>query len=206
MQLSRGAGPISHILDQLEVDDVINLVNDELTEAQSADLKELLTQYRDGKSALDPTDKLNLAKLRFKYGMELNKLLLPEQINSARVRGYIFHVLIGEGPVPKYLDLSRQQQSNITSKCEQLNDEITELAAEIELKTAKLKERVTNVLTDSLSTEQREKLERLVKTRLDSYFKDHDLNSLSRQTQTTQAEGAVKINRGSGKSPSARHR
>ena len=206
MQLARGAGQVSHILDQLEIDDVINLVNDELTEAQSADLKELLTQYRDGKAALDPSDKSNLAKLRVKYGMELNKLLLPEQINSTRIRGHIFHVLIGEGPVPQYLDLSRQQQSNITSKCEQLNVEITELAAEIELKTTKLKERITDVLTGSLSKEQREKLERLVKSRLDSYFKDHNLDSLSRQTQTTQPEEADRISRGSGRSLSERHR
>ena len=182
LQLIQGAGPISNILDRLKIDDVVNLVNDELTDSQTTSLKNLLTQYRDEKSALDESDQVNLVKLRLKYGKELNSLLLPEQVNSTRVKGHIFRLLTAEGPVLQYLDVSGRQRSDISFKCEQLNKEIVELAAEIEKKTEKLKERVTKVLTDSLTEEQREKLERLMKRNLDKYFDDHNLEALSMQT------------------------
>jgi hypothetical protein len=185
MQLVRGFGPVVNILDTLTFEDVDNLVDDELTEDQSAKLTSLLKEYRKEKAALDATSLgSGLILLRVKYGKQLTEILLPEQIQKTTMSGFIFKVLTTEdGPVPKYLDLRKRQQSSIENKCETLHSELIDLVNDFEKKKEKLKERVTNTLIDNLDEDQREKLERLVGVPLEEYFKNYSLETLIEQTQ-----------------------
>lgn len=179
IQLENGVGPVSKILDRMEPEDVSRLIADELTQCQSADLGDLLSEYRNLKAELDPSDKDKLIAIRIKFGKKLSEILIPEQINGTQLSGYIFHELCNEkGRLKEYLDLSGRQQSDIESECEKLNSEINDLVNEIEDKLKKLKERATKTLHDKLTSEQREKLDRLAKRPLDDYFKNDNLKSL----------------------------
>jgi hypothetical protein len=182
MQLARGFGPAVQILDKLSADDVANLVEDELTESQSASLNELLTEYRREKTALSSEDADKLVALRLRCGRKLSEILLPEQIGKTQLSGFIFKVLTEKGVVPEYLNLEQRQKKEIISSCEKLNSEIVELVEEYEKRSEKLKERVTKTLIDSLDQDQRKKLERLTRVPLDEYFKNHSLQSLVEQT------------------------
>jgi len=180
-QLSRGIGPVAHILDKMEPEDVSSLIADELTESQSADLHELLSEYRDLKSDLEADE---IVAIRVQYGKKLSEMLIPEQINGTQLSGYIFHELCNEkGRLKNYLELSSQQQSDIESDCERINSEIVDLVNEIESKLEKLKEQAKKTLHDKLTTEQRKKLDRLVKRSLEDYFSNENLKSLLIHTE-----------------------
>lgn len=181
MQLARGSGPIVQVLERLSLNDVSNLVALELTQSQSADLSDLLAEYRDLKDKT--TDRESLVSLRVEYGRKLSKILMPEQINNMKLSGFIFKELTKkEGRFANYLKLSKQQQSDIELKCNKVNSEISDFIDEIEEKTKELRERVNKILVEDLNKEQREKLERLTKGSLDEYFQRFKLESLEEQT------------------------
>lgn len=183
MQMARGGGTVARILDRLEIGDVVNLAGAELLESQREELEQLITEYRDKKEAIDELDSNGLGKLRLEYGKKVKALLLPIHLEGFKLSGYVFHDLKSDGLISKYLDLSKKQKREIERDCDLLNTEINNLLRKMEEKTKALQLKVNETLVESLSSEQRDKLQRLVHKPLDEYFDGYELKSLEYHTR-----------------------
>ena len=154
------------VLETLSSGSLDNLVDLEVLDGQKKEIKTLAKSYRRDLIALEPSgneeiDQISAMKIRAKYGLKIQEVLLPKQLETLAKKIDNSKRLLSIA-VFAFKDLSPQQRKRIIKESEILHSRIKKKVKEIEQLQEETRKTILEIYRENLSDEQQVEFERYV--------------------------------------------
>ena len=174
------------IMDQLGISDIESLMEIELAEYQSKDLKAIINECKRKRGSVigqkENTD------LKLEYARKVRDVLLPEQLKAIATRANpekrLFSLMILA--TKSQLRITDQQKKQLVSECDSAHKQIEDAIAEIEEKKRECRERMLEIYNKVLTDSQKEQFSK--KLSINDLLNEMSLRDMEADTDTTIAK------------------
>lgn len=152
---------LPRLLDSISSSDLGVLLSDEFTPDQKTKFESLVKNFNESMESKD--ENIHVVRSRFIDG--LSEILIPEQMLESLNRfkdSQLPMTLLLASSVGAELELSNTQKATLLKACNEVNEDIHELFAEVEEKTKALRLRLTSVYSETLNPSQKAQFEKKV--------------------------------------------